>query len=161
MGRIRAGMIAGATGTLALEAATYGDMLLRGRAPSSIPAEAAAKLAGRTGVSLGRDPARMGHRHEALGALLGYATGIGIGVAYALIEPASRHAPQRAVAAALGLGAMAAADLPIIRTGLTDPKRWGLTGWMSDLVPHLAYGAATVTAYHALRRNPGSTGPQA
>jgi hypothetical protein len=30
---------------------------------------------------------------------------------------------------------------------ITDPRSWGLTGWLSDVVPHVAYGA--VTAYVA------------
>jgi hypothetical protein len=43
---------------------------------------------------------------------------------------------------------MAASDLPATALGLTDPRSWGAAGWMSDLLPHLAYGIVTV--YEAL-----------
>ena len=34
--------------------------------------------------------------------------------------------------------------------GVTDPRTWGAAGWVSDLLPHLAYGLATATVYEAL-----------
>jgi hypothetical protein len=45
---------------------------------------------------------------------------------------------------------MAASDLPATALGLTDPRSWGAAGWVSDLLPHLAYGIATATVYEAL-----------
>jgi hypothetical protein len=30
---------------------------------------------------------------------------------------------------------------------VTDPRTWGAAGWVSDLLPHLAYGLAAATAY--------------
>jgi hypothetical protein len=29
------------------------------------------------------------------------------------------------------------------RLGVTDPKTWDTTSWLSDAIPHLAYGVAT------------------
>jgi hypothetical protein len=28
-------------------------------------------------------------------------------------------------------------------TGLTDPRSWSLADWLSDAVPHVAYGVVT------------------
>ena len=49
------GTAAGAVGTAALNAATYTDMAVRARPPSSVPAEVAGKLAEKAGVDLGSD----------------------------------------------------------------------------------------------------------
>ena len=43
---VAAGAVAGAVGTLTLDVLSYGDMLLTGRAPSALPGQAAARLAG-------------------------------------------------------------------------------------------------------------------
>jgi hypothetical protein len=40
---------------------------------------------------------------------------------------------------------MAAGDGPMTALGVTDPRTWAATDWISDVVPHLAYG--TVTAW--------------
>jgi hypothetical protein len=45
---------------------------------------------------------------------------------------------------------MAASMLPMTALGLTDPRRWGVEGWLSDVVPHAAYGLATAAALRAL-----------
>ena len=31
--------------------------------------------------------------------------------------------------------------------GVSDPRTWRPADWLSDLVPHLAYGAVTALAY--------------
>ena len=45
---------------------------------------------------------------------------------------------------------MVASDLPIIALGVSDPRTWAAAGWVSDLLPHLAYGLATAAVYEAL-----------
>lgn len=55
-------------------------------------------------------------------------------------------------ALAAGAGAMAAADIPLVRLGLSDPRRWGTAGWLSDLIPHFAYGVLTACVLRALDR---------
>jgi hypothetical protein len=45
---------------------------------------------------------------------------------------------------------MAAADAPAVALGATDPATWGLAGWVSDIVPHLAYGFVIVLVYETL-----------
>jgi hypothetical protein len=147
---LRAGAIAGLVGTVALNAATYADMTLRGRPASSLPAQAAGLMAERAGVHLGGGE-EAEHRQSALGTLLGYATGVTVGVVYGLL--AGRRPPRRVRhAVLLALTAMSGANGPMVAMGLTDPRKWGASGWLSDLVPHLAYGWATTATYRTVTR---------
>ncbi len=144
-----AGAVAGAVGTIVLDAVSYGDILVRGRAPSELPGEVARSLAAKLGVDLGpreNDAAR--NRAGALGALLGYSSGVTIGVLYGLLVRGRRGGPLRGFA--LGAAAMVPTNLPMVAMGLTDPRTWGLVGWVSDIVPHLAYGLATAGTYRAI-----------
>jgi len=34
-----------------------------------------------------------------------------------------------------------------VTTGATDPKAWGTSGWLADIVPHAIYGLVTSAAY--------------
>jgi predicted PurR-regulated permease PerM len=34
--------------------------------------------------------------------------------------------------------------------GVTDPRTWGVVGWISDLIPHLGYGIVTALVLHYL-----------
>jgi hypothetical protein len=148
--RLGHGLIAGAAGTMALDAVTYADMLLRGRPSSALPAEAAAKLAKRVGIDLQGDDDKTSARREGLGALLGYATGAAVGVAGAVVLGGGRRGSLLGRALVLGASAMAASMIPMTAEGLTDPRQWGLEGWLSDIVPHAAYGVATAAALRAL-----------
>jgi hypothetical protein len=146
---LAAGTVAGAVGTLTLDVVSYGDMLLQGRAASALPGQAAARLAEIAGVRLGApesDAAR--NRGTALGALLGYGTGVAVGAAFGVW--ARRRSPRPAAGPALGVVAMAVANGPMVAQRLTDPRTWGVRGWLSDIVPHLAYGWATVGTYRAI-----------
>lgn len=140
------GAAAGAVGTTVLNAVTYGDMLLRGRPSSSVPAKAAGKLADAVGfapLSASNDAEDASHRREAAGALLGYVTGVGIGVAYVAGRGCAGAANPVRTGVLLGLAAMVASDAPIALTGASDPRSWTRAAWLSDLIPHLAYGLAT------------------
>jgi hypothetical protein len=35
---------------------------------------------------------------------------------------------------------------------ITDPRQWSTSDWLSDLVPHLAYGVVAAAALRGLRR---------
>lgn len=141
------GAAAGAVGTLALDATSYLDMLVRGRAPSELPARAAGDLAGRLGVNLGGEE-RAKNRRSALGALLGYTTGVTVGMAYGLVRGRGRRrAPWPIPAMLVGAVAMGAGAAPLVRLGLTDPRDWGVEGWLSDIVPHAAYGIGTALTF--------------
>lgn len=142
---LAAGIAAGAVGTVALNVATYLDMTVRGRPASSAPADAAGKLADLAGADLG-DEEEAPNRREGLGALLGLVTGLGVGAAYGLVRGLV-HVPLPVAAGCLGAAAMAGSDLPMTALGLTDPREWDAASWASDIVPHLAYGAAAALAY--------------
>ncbi len=150
------GAAAGAVGTVTLDIVTYADMLLRARPSSGVPAKTAAALAARAGIDLGgegpepEDQAKGEQRRSGLGALMGYAVGLGIGSAYGLLRPLTRGVPLPLAGAVLGLVAMAASDVPSVAAGATDPQDWGLSGWAADIIPHLAYGWLTALAYDAL-----------
>ncbi|MEV5747087.1 hypothetical protein AB0L00_04645 [Actinoallomurus sp. NPDC052308] len=143
------GALAGAAGTAALNAVTYADMALRGRPGSQVPEQMVEKMTERAGVSLGEDETA-DNRRQALGALLGFGVGIGVGVAYGLIRSRGRTLPD---ALALGAAASVASEGPAVALGLTDPRTWGAAGWISDVVPHLAYGVVTAATYRGLRAN--------
>ena len=145
-----AGAIAGAVGTLALDIVSYVDMYAQGRSASSAPGDAAAALAKSVGVDLSGDDDASANRRSAVGALLGYSTGIFVGAAYGALrsKPGKRRAGVR-----LGAAAMACADVPLVAMGLTDPRTWGTAGWVSDIVPHLAYGIVAARTYDGITRS--------
>jgi hypothetical protein len=155
---VLAGAAAGAVGTTVLNMITYGDMAVRGRPASSIPAQVAGTLAADVGVRLrgkgDHADAVQEHRQNGLGALLGYAVGIGIGTLYGALR-ARTTVPSRWVAGVgIGLAAMLAGDLPGIVLKKTNPLRWSLASWASDVIPHLAYGLATATTFEAIKPQP-------
>jgi len=151
LARIARGMAAGAAGTTALNAVTYLDMTLRGRPASSVPEDAVRAMAERAGVGFGEGEAAE-NRVGAAGALMGLVTGVAAGAAWSLAEPLARRLPRPVAAAVAGLAVMAATDTSSARLGVTDPGEWAPQDWLADVVPHLAYGAATVAAYDRLRR---------
>lgn len=147
------GLVAGAVGTLALDVATYADMAARARPASETPAKLAGTLADKAGLDLsggaGEEAAQ--RRQQGLGALLGYLTGVGVGVAYGALDRGERRWSVPLAGVALGLAAMAASDLPMAQTGVSDPREWSRSDWIADLVPHLLYGLVTAAVYAAFR----------
>ncbi len=135
------GLVAGAAGTTALNAVTYLDIVVRARPPSRTPEESVRRLAERAGVELGPDDQTQEHRLAGLGPLLGYLTGLGTAVAWAVVT--GRRAGTRGSGLALAALAMAGSNLPMARLGVTDPRKWTPAEWASDAVPHLAYGMVT------------------
>jgi hypothetical protein len=153
--RLLLGAVAGAAGNLTLEIVTYGDMLLRGRAASGVPAKMAGTLADTFGIEALSSAAtgnQADNRRSAAGALLGYALGIGLGGAYGLARPSLGRVSTPLRGVAVGLAAMAAADTSYAVTGVSDPKSWSVADWISDLVPHIIYGLVTVATYEAIAR---------
>ena len=143
-----AGVVAGAVGALVIEGVSWLDILVRGRPPSELPDQAARNLAGRLGVDLDPDTEAGRNRTGALAALLGYGAGVAIGAAYGVVARDRRGGPLAGLA--LAAGAMVPGNLPLVAMGLTDPRTWGVAGWLSDIVPHLAYGLATAATYRAI-----------
>lgn len=146
--RVAAGVAAGSAGVTALNATTYLDMALRGRPASSTPERSVEEISRRTGVEVPGTGDIRSNRVEGLGALSGAVTGLGTGVVAALLGV--RHLPVAAGAAVTAGAAMVAANGPMVRLGLTDPREWAVADWLADVVPHLAYGIATAWTLRAL-----------
>ena len=145
------GAIAGATATSALNAATYADIALRGRGESDVPSAMVKNMAEAAGIgALASDDETTANRRAGIGALLGYANGIGVGVAYGLLRPALRGVPVLLMAVAAGGAAMALSDVLIAASGASDPKTWSAADWATDAIPHLAYGLALALSFDAL-----------
>jgi hypothetical protein len=158
--KVLAGAFAGAVGTVALNVATYADMAIRGRPPSSATSQLISTLADKADISLspqgvGSDDRTAQNRGSGLGALLGYVNGLGVGAVYGLLRSQFGNVPLPLAGVGVGLAAMAASDIPLVTLKVSDPKTWGFSGWAADLIPHLIYGLVTVTAYEVIK-NTGS-----
>lgn len=152
------GAVAGAAGTTALNAATYLDMAARARPSSSTPQQAVDTIAQKVNRPVPGEGEERENRLTGLGSLSGIATGVGIGVVGGLFGPVFRHLPAGVASMLLGGAAMAATDLPMMQLGITDPKTWSSSDWLSDAVPHLAYGATTVAALRLMAPRKTATG---
>ncbi|SFO86757.1 hypothetical protein SAMN05421810_101243 [Amycolatopsis arida] len=150
IGSILRGAAAGAAGTTALNAATYLDMVLRGRPASSTPKQTVEKLTEKTGVEVPGDDKQRGNRVSGLGALMGMTTGVTVGACYGALR-ALGWTPGLPVAGLFTTAsAIAGSAAPMTALGVTDPRTWSTTDWLSDVVPHLAYGLTTVATYRAM-----------
>jgi hypothetical protein len=137
------GAMAGLAGTTALNAASYADMVWRGRPASSTPEQAVEELAKRGGRAIPGDSQQRPNRVQALGALAGIATGVTVGAAAGQLHGLVRKLGPVLGPALVGGAAMAATDIGLYRLGVADPKSWDAGSWLSDAIPHLAYGVAT------------------
>ena len=145
------GIAAGSLGTAALNVATYADMVLRGRPSSEMPSKLVKSLATRFGIEpLAAEGEEADNRRSGAGALLGFANGIGVGVAYGALRPVMRDVPVFFAGALVGAAAMALSDVPATKAGATDPSTWGAEGWLADIVPHLLYGLTVAYSFDAL-----------
>jgi hypothetical protein len=141
-----------AAGTAALNAATYLDLAVRGRPSSSTPEDTVDRLAEKAGVPVPGEGEERANRVSGLGALMGIATGVAVGVGYGLLRELGWRPSVPVGALVTTAGAMAGANAPMGALGVTDPKRWSATDWLSDALPHLAYGLTTAATYAAMRR---------
>lgn len=139
------GALAGAAGTTALNVATYLDMAVRGRGASSAPEDTVEAIADSLGVEIPEDGDTEAHRASGLGALMGLATGVAVGAAVGATT-AGRRPALPVVALAATLGAMAGSILPMAALGVSDPREWAVGDWVSDALPHAAYGLVTAWA---------------
>lgn len=151
IGALARGAAAGAAGTTALNAATYLDMAVRGRPSSSTPEDTVTTLAEKAGVDIPGEGETQRNRVQGLGPLMGIVTGVGIGaLAGALVN--ARPLPVPVLSLLVGGGAMVGSNLPMTGLGITDPRSWSASSWISDAVPHAAYGAVTAALLRALVR---------
>lgn len=143
------GAAAGAAGTTALNAVTYLDMAVRGRGSSSTPEETVQKLAETAHVQIPGDEQTRENRIQGLGPLTGLAAGIGVGMLGGLARASGYRSVTPVGIVLTALGAMVAGNGPMTVLGVTDPRTWSATSWLSDIVPHLAYGAVVKTTMNA------------
>ena len=144
------GAAAGAAGTTALNAVTYLDMAIRGRPTSSTPEDTVEKLASAAHLDIPGDEQKRENRLAGLGPLTGLVAGVGIGVATGLARAAGFRSPPLPGALLIGVGAMAAANGPMVVLGVTDPRSWSAVDWISDVVPHVVYGAVVKATMEAM-----------
>jgi uncharacterized membrane protein len=140
------GAMAGAAGTTALNAVGYGDMALRGRPASSAPDQVVEQLARRIGLTIPGNGEAHQSRLEGLGALAGMVTGVAVGSAAGRLPGTVCRLGPLAGPATIGGAAMLATDLTTAVLGVSDPRTWDPASWLSDVVPHLAFGAVVYAA---------------
>ena len=140
------GAMAGAAGTTALNAVGYGDMALRGRPASRTPDQVVEELARRIGLTIPDRGEAHQSRLEGLGALAGMVTGVAVGSAAGRLPGTVCRLGPLAGPATIGGAAMLATDLTTAVLGVSDPRTWDATSWLSDVVPHLAFGAVVYAA---------------
>ncbi|MCZ7437465.1 hypothetical protein O7598_13760 [Micromonospora sp. WMMC241] len=143
------GAIAGAVGSAVLNVVSYLDMTVRARPASTTPETTAGRLADVAHVDLG-PVEEAANRRAGLGPVLGYVTGIAAGAAFGLLA-AHRRVPLPVAVTLLGGGVMAVSDSSMTLLGVTDPRTWRRIDWLSDLVPHLAYGLTAAATWRRLR----------
>ncbi|QKG19808.1 hypothetical protein [Actinomadura verrucosospora] len=146
------GAAAGAAGTTALNGVTYLDMALRGRPGSDTPEETVRALSDKTGIKVPGEGERHENRISGLGPLTGLAAGIGTGTLLGIVAAAGWRPGTAATAMLATAGAMVGSSGPMAALGITDPREWPVSSWISDLVPHAAYGAVTAAVLHGLDR---------
>lgn len=151
---VLAGIAAGAAGTTALNAITFLDMAVRARPASSTPDDTVRKAEQMLGVTLsskGPDSDEAAHRRSAVGALLGIASGLGVGALYGLVASKLRGAPLVVLGTGAGLVANVGTTGPMAAFGVTDPRAWSASSWLADLVPHLTYGFVTAAVWNLMK----------
>jgi hypothetical protein len=138
---VRASLLAGIGGTLAITASTTLEMRLRGRPASQVPADTVERLLGREL----RPPLR-----QAAGTVAHLVSGLALGPPRVLL--ASIVAGEPAATLLFALVASAPDVVIVPGLGVTEPPwRWGATELAISLAHHLAY-AAGASAGLALSR---------
>src|SRR3712207_1657050 len=93
---------------------------------------------------------------------MGLVAGIGVGVLGGLARASGYRSATPVGITLTTLGVLVAANGPMTVLGVTDPRTWSATDWISDLVPHLAYGVVvktTMDPFDRPSRSPHSPGP--
>ena len=125
----------------------------RGRPASSTPEDSVEAMAHTAGVEIPADEKSQQNRLSGLGPLLGTLTGVGMGAVVGILRYAGLRLPAPLAALAAGAGVIAVTDGSMTALGLTDPRKWDAGSWLSDALPHPAYGTVTVATLHAIDRD--------
>jgi hypothetical protein len=143
------GAAAGAAASTALNAVTYVDMAVRGRGSSSTPEQTVETLAEKVHVPIPGDEETRRNRVQGLGPLTGLVAGVGVGVLTGAARAAGLRSQGLVGTLLTTAGVLVAANGPMTALGITDPRTWSATDWVSDLVPHLVYGAVLTSTMDA------------
>ena len=136
------GLVAGFAGTAAMTLSSTLEMKLRGRAASSAPADATAKVLGI--ASFADDAAK-----ARFGTLVHWGYGTGWGVVRALLGLAGLTPAQATAAHLAAVWGNEAAMLPAL--DVAPPFwTWGAEEVAIDVLHHVVYAAATGLAYELL-----------
>jgi hypothetical protein len=151
------GAVAGAAGSAVLDVTTYADMAIRGRAPSELPQKMVKEIAQRAHVEPFNKPDQQlsdtdKHRETAFGALMGYADGLGVGALYGAIRPAMRNVSWFWAGVGLAAVTMLLSEGSATALKQTDPRKWGVSGWIADLTPRFLYGWVTALTFDGLTK---------
>jgi hypothetical protein len=149
---LAAGLAGGAAGATALNAVTYLDMAWRGRPASTSPEQLVEKLSDATGMKVPGEGKTRGNRVSGLGALMGIATGVGVGVALVSLRAVGIRPGVVLSSVLAGAGAMAASDLPLAALKISDPRTWTRAQWLSDIIPHAVFGVVTALVVNGVAR---------
>jgi hypothetical protein len=122
---------------------------VRGRGASSTPGRTVETLAEEAHVDIPGDEETRENRKQGLGPLMGLVAGVGVGVLAGLVRAAGFRSSPPLGTALTTAGVLVAANGPMAVLGITDPRAWSATDWLSDVVPHLAYGVVLKTTMDA------------
>jgi hypothetical protein len=109
-------------------------------------------LAEKAHVPIPGDEEHRQNRLQGLGPLTGLAAGVGVGVLTGLARAAGFRSQPLVGTALTTVGVLIGTNGPMTVLGITDPRTWSTTDWVSDVVPHLAYGAVVKTTMDAFDR---------
>jgi hypothetical protein len=137
------GLFAGAVGTAAMTVSSTLEMKIRGRPPSSAPADAAAKV-------LGVEPT--GEKEQArFSNLVHWGYGTAWGAVRGLIDAAGLEGTGAAASHFAAVWGSEQVMLPAL--GVAPPFwTWGVKEVSIDALHHIVYAGATSAAYAALDR---------
>jgi hypothetical protein len=147
---VLAGAAAGAAGTTALNAVTYLDMAVRGRPTSSTPEDTVEKLAAKAHLPIPGSGATRANRVGGLAPLTGLGAGVAMGAVLGLARFAGFRPSSAITVVAATAGALIGTNGPMTVFGITDPRTWSAADWVSDIVPHVAYGVVTALVLEGL-----------
>ncbi len=143
------GLAAGAAGVTALNAASFVDMLIRGRPGSEAPGRLVEELLRWADIDIPGRGQEKANRRTALGAIAGIKAGLGVGMLAAAARSAGLRVPAPIGVALTGAAAMAAADVPLAKLNITDPSTWSSRDWTVDVAGHFAYGMSVHAVLNA------------
>jgi hypothetical protein len=146
------GAVAGAAGTTTLNVITYLDIAVRGRSTSTTPERTVEAMARLLHLTVPGSGDVLANRISGLGALTGYAAGIGMGLILGLAYGLGWR-PRLLVGTLVAMAlALVGTNGPMTVLGVTNPRTWGVVGWISDLIPHFGYGLVTALVLHYFSR---------